>query len=84
MILRVGLVGKYADRERKIAYYQECGVCSKCYRDKKSAQLAMGCTEVEMHYSDYLHNYADCETKKGSYNGDTKTIIVYVPDGYNN
>lgn len=34
--------------------------------------------EKEMHYSEYKNNYSDCETKRGSYNKETKTIIVYV------
>ena len=37
-------------------------------------------TEREMSYSEYKTNYSDCDTKKKSYNGETKTIVVYVQD----
>lgn len=36
------------------------------------------CVEMEMSYSEYKTNYSDRQTKKGSYNKDTKTIVVYV------
>ncbi len=37
-------------------------------------------TECEMSYREYKTNYSDCDTKKKSYNGETKTIVVYVQD----
>lgn len=37
-------------------------------------------TEREMSYREYKTNYSDCDTKKKSYNGETKTIVVYVQD----
>ena len=75
----VELVGTYKDRERRIAYYEESGLCPCCYEAKKESENAQGCEEVEMHYGEYKSNYADCKTKAGSYNPKTKTIIVYVP-----
>lgn len=68
----IELFGKIADRKRKIQWLEECGVCSEC----KNAKEAINCKEVEMHYSKYKNNYSDCKTKNGSYNSDTKTIIV--------
>lgn len=75
----VELFGKTSDRERKIAYFEKYGVCSHCYREMKEMEKANGCDEVEMFYGDYKKNFSDCKTKAGSYNGLTKTIVVYVP-----
>ena len=71
----VELFGPTADRERKIKYLEECGICPEC----KEAEKAADCEEVEMHYSEYKKNYSDCKTKANSYDKKTKTIIVYVP-----
>jgi hypothetical protein len=40
---------------------------------------SIGCDEVEMHYREYKEKYPKCKTKPGSYNGTTKTIVVYIP-----
>lgn len=37
-------------------------------------------TEREMSYREYKTNYSDLRTKKGSYNAETKTIVVYMQD----
>lgn len=78
-IYTIELFGKTADRERKIKYLEESGVCPDCKRAEKNAERAINCKEVEMHYSEYKNNYSACETKAGSYNSKTKTIIVFVP-----
>lgn len=75
----VELFGKNADRQRKIAWFEESGLCSKCYAEQKSAEMAEGFDAVEMFYGEYKEKYSDCKTKPGSYNRETKTIIVYVP-----
>ena len=75
----IELFGKDADRRRKIAYFEEDGLCPECYAAAKEAEKAEGCKEVEMSYRDYKDNYADYDTKKDSYNKETKTIVVYVP-----
>lgn len=36
--------------------------------------------ETEMKYSDYKHSYAWCDTKRNSYDANTKTIVVYKQD----
>jgi len=71
----VDVYGSAADRERKIKWLetQDCAGCKET--EKKGA-----CKEVEMHYSEYKKDYADCKTKAGSYDKKVKTIIVYVPD----
>lgn len=76
----VQLFGKTSERERKIAWYERAGICSKCYREQKEIENSIGCTEVEMHYAEYKEKYSNCKTKAGSYNGTTKTIVVYVPN----
>lgn len=75
----VELFGKSEERQKKIAYFEKCGVCPDCYKEQKEIEKSVGCDEVEMSYRDYKTNYAECKTKSGSYNGETKTIVVYVP-----
>ena len=65
--------------ERKIEYFKEQGICPHCYKEALEAKKAEGCDEVEMKYSEYKNNYADCDTKSDSYDKKSKTIIVYVP-----
>lgn len=77
----IQLFGKVSERNRKIKYYEESGICSTCYREQKEIEKSIGCNEVRMHYKDYKTKYADCKTKSGSYNGSDKTIIVYIPVG---
>lgn len=36
--------------------------------------------EIEMKYSQYKNEWFKCKTVKGSYNGETKTIVVNVPE----
>lgn len=76
----VDLVGKTDSRERRIAYLEAYGLCPECYKAQKEAKKANGCREVEMSYREYKTKWADLETKTDSYNGRTKTIIVYMPD----
>ena len=42
-------------------------------------EKAQNSEEAELKYSEYKENYADCKTKSGSYDKETKTIVVYVP-----
>ena len=42
-------------------------------------EKAKNSEEVEMKYSEYKENYADCKTKSGSYDKEEKTIVVYIP-----
>jgi hypothetical protein len=71
----VQIYGSAAERSKKIEWYKSTD-CSNCWKSE-------GCSEVEMSYSEYKNNYADCKTKKDSYNKAAKTIIVYVPDKKN-
>lgn len=79
---RIELFGRTREREEKIKFFERVGECSVCYKARKNKEAAQGCVEVEMHYGEYKKNYAGCKTKESSYNPDTKTIVVYVPDGY--
>ena len=74
------LFGPYKDRDRKIEYFENHGLCSACYHKQQEAELAKDYDEVEMSYRDYKNNYSDCKTKYDSYNASTKTIVVYVPN----
>ncbi len=70
----VEVFGSAKQRETKLKWLANYD-CEDC----KEAAKAAGCKEVEMHYSEYKTSYADCETKKGSYDRKSKTIVVYVP-----
>ena len=76
---QVELFGKAADRNKKIEYYEKSGVCPACYADQKEVEKSIGCTEVTMSYRQYKTDYSDCKTVSGSYNGNDRTITVYVP-----
>ena len=71
---QIEVFGKVSEREYVIKR-EENKVCRKCYEAEKYADY----DEVEMTYSEYKRNYADCKTKYGSYDKKNKTIIVYVP-----
>jgi hypothetical protein len=80
---RVELYGKGADRERKIAYYEKYGVCPECYKEQKRIEAEAeaeknGLKETEVSYREYKLNYPDAKTVPGSYNGETKTIKIYI------
>lgn len=75
----VSLFGKHEDRARKINYYENYGCCKACYNERRDIINSVGCKEVKMSYREYKTDYPLCKTKAGSYDGDTKTIIVYVP-----
>ena len=78
----IELCGKVSERESKIKYYEEHGICSECYKAQRQAKektYTDKYDEVEMSYAAYKRNYSNCKTKADSYNAKTKTIIVYVP-----
>lgn len=68
----VELFGKCSERYRKLEYMSENYLCPECYKKLMEEQKAEGCEEVEMHYSEYKREYADCKTKDGSYDRATK------------
>lgn len=37
--------------------------------------------QIRMLYSAYKKHYPDCETVRGSYDSESKSIIVIIPDG---
>ena len=73
------LFGPSLDRQSKITYWERYGVCTQCYYEQRDIENSIGCDEVEMSYRDYKERFADCKTKMGSYDGKTKTIVVFVP-----
>lgn len=76
---RKELFGPTWKREKQIKYWEQYGVCTDCWHEQKNIENSIGCKEIEMHYGEYKRNYPNCKTKQGSYNGTTKTIVVYVP-----
>lgn len=76
----VELFGKCTERERKIKFFEKSGICKECYKEQKNIEASIGCKEVTMSYREYKEKYPKCKTKKGSYNANEKTIVVYVPE----
>lgn len=80
---RVELFGKTEDRERKIAWYKSNGICPECYKEMKKMDAEIeaektGLKETEVTYREYKLNYPNAKTVPGSYNGETKTIKIYI------
>lgn len=75
----VELTGKREERERKIKYYEEKGLCPECKDNFENNLNSLGCEEVRMSYREYKADYSYYAAKKGSYDESDKTIIVYVP-----
>lgn len=75
----VELFGPTKDREHKLDWYTNSAVCPDCYREQKAIEMEIANDMIEMPYKEYKTKYPNCKTKPGSYNGKTKTIIVYVP-----
>lgn len=74
-----GLVGKYDDRRRKIAWFEESGLCSECYAIVQGNKMAETHNLIGMPYGEYKQKYTDCKTLRDSYDKRLKTIKVYVP-----
>ena len=80
----VVLFGKEDERYRRIEYWEKNGICSACYREQKKIEaeaqaVKQGLQLREMTYWEYKTAYPTCKTAPGSYNGETKTIKVWVP-----
>lgn len=75
----IELFGKTANREKEIERCEKYKICTECYREMKNIEKSIGCEEKTMLYREYKQNFADCETKAGSWNPVEKTIVVYVP-----
>ena len=76
----VSLFGKTAERERKLQYFADQGLCSHCYQEWQQAQAARGCEAVELPYKLFKTRFRWCKKVADSYNADTKTIKVFVPE----
>ena len=50
-------------------------LCNECYARFNDV------IEIEMDYKTYKIEFGDCRTKGGSYDAETKRIIVFVPEG---
>lgn len=62
----VQLYGKGDERERKIRYFEEYGVCSECYKERRAIEAEIGCKHVTMFYRTYkdvIFSYKKDQTK---------------------
>lgn len=77
------LFGKTSEREKRIKWWEENCVCSECYRQMEEEEILKTCEELTIKYYDYKNKpeYKNLKSKKGSYNPEDKTIIVYVNKG---
>lgn len=78
----IELLGKVKDRERKIEYFREQGLCSECYKKKKQMEQKGTKSPITMHYADYKKQDLIYEAIKGTYNRSDKTIEVVLKDLY--
>lgn len=76
----VQLYGKGDERERKIRYFEEYGVCSECYKERRAIEAEIGCNHVTMSYGAYKTDYSFCDVLNDSYDKQEKTITVLVPE----
>lgn len=76
----VQLYGKGDERERKIRYFEEYGVCSECYKERRAIEAEIGCKHVTMSYRAYKTDYSFCDVLNDSYDKQEKTITVLVPE----
>ncbi len=79
----VELFGPNKDRERKLEWYRKQAVCPDCYKEQKAIEAEVkaemeGLKETEVSYREYKLNYPNAKTVPGSYNGETKTIRIYI------
>lgn len=63
----VQLYGKGDERERKIRYFEEYGVCSECYKERRTVEAEIGCKHVTMSYKAYKTDYSFCDVLNDSY-----------------
>ncbi len=63
-------------KHSRIATFAQCLAYSWTLAKQEAVEKAAGI--VEMHYSEYKRNYANCKTVANSYNKSTKTIKVYT------
>lgn len=80
----VQLYGKGDERERKIRYFEEYGVCSECYKERRAIEAEIGCKHVTMSYRAYKTDYSFCDVLNDSYDKQEKTIAVLVPEALAN
>nr|DAY48057.1 MAG TPA: hypothetical protein [Caudoviricetes sp.] len=68
----VQLYGKGDERERKIRYFEEYGVCSECYKERRAIEAEIGCKHVTMFYRTYKTDYSFCDVLNDSYDKQEK------------
>lgn len=78
----VQLFGPTKERNRKIEWFEEQGLCPACYAAAKEAEKAKGCAARTMPYREYKARWFWLKTAEGSYDTKEKTVTVYIPDEY--
>ena len=78
---RIELLGAVKDRERKIEYFREQGLCSECYKKQRQAKQRIKPT-IRMKYAEYKVKDLIYEAIKDTYDADDKTIEVMLKDLY--
>ena len=75
----VTLRGTEWQQKGKLRYYEEQGLCRRCYNKKVNDAVSEGCRPVRMPYWKFKEDYPGREVKLGSYRKKDKSIIVYLP-----
>lgn len=70
------LYGKTEDRERKLEYYKQEGLCKKCFQAQQNDPYSK---TIRVNYKDYKEHYANFKTIQNSYDPETRTIEIKVP-----
>ena len=74
----IQVYGSVKDREYTI-HKEEKKLCVHCLAEEQKKQYE-NCDMVEVPYREYKEKYSECVTLTGSYNPDTKTIVVFIPN----
>ena len=81
---RMQLYGPTKDRYRKIEYFERQGLCRACWEEQRRIDAEAkakkeGLVEVEVGYREYKEKWPRAQQIPGSYNGERKTIRIYLP-----
>jgi len=77
----VELFGKNEERQKKVEYLEKYGVCPHCKEEQEKEKAKKeGLAPKRINYWEYKSKYSKCKSQSGSYDGKTKTIVVYIPE----
>lgn len=80
---RIQLYGPERERRSKIEYLER-RVCKACWEEQRRIDAEAkakrdGLVEVEVSYREYKEKWPEAQQIPGSYNGESKTIHIYLP-----